>query len=43
MAKVKPSRRTKPAIQEVQMERTMPFGPAVDASCVSSVMWAEAS
>ena len=27
MAKVKPRSRTKPAIQDVQIERTMPFGP----------------
>lgn len=43
MAKVKPSSRTNPAIHEVQIDCTMPFGPAVDASCVSSVIWAEAS
>lgn len=43
MAKVKPSRRTKPAIHDVQIDWTMPLGPAVDASWVSSVMWAEAS
>lgn len=30
-------------IQEVQMDWTMPLGPAVEASCVSSVIWAEAS
>lgn len=30
-------------IQEVQIDWTMPRGPAVAASCVSSVMWAEAS
>ncbi len=43
IANVKPSSRTKPAIHEVQIDRTMPLGPAVDASCVSSVMCAEAS
>jgi hypothetical protein len=43
IAKVKPRRRTNPAIHEVQMDCTIPFGPAVDASCVSSVIWAEAS
>jgi len=36
-------RRTKPAIHDVQIDWTIPFGPAVDASCVSSVIWAEAS
>lgn len=43
MAYVKPSSSTKPAIHEVQMDCTIPLGFTVDASCVSSVMWAEAS
>lgn len=43
MAKVKPSRSTNPAIQDVQMDCTMPRGPATAASWVSSVIWADAS
>jgi len=43
IANVNPSSSTNPAIQDVQMDRTMPRGPAVDASWVSSVMCADAS
>ena len=43
IAYVKPSSSTKPAIHDVQIARTIPRGPAVEASWVSSVMCAEAS
>src|ERR1700685_3109812 len=43
MANVTPISSTQPAPSETRIEVTMPRGPAVAASRVSSVMWAEAS
>ena len=43
MAALTPIRRMNPAIQDTQIEVTMPLGPETAASSVSSVTWADAS
>ena len=43
IAKLTANRRMKPAIMEIQMELTMPFGAEMRASMVSSDTCAEAS
>ena len=42
-AKLTATSRMKPAISEIQIELTMPFGAEIRASIVSSETWAEAS
>ena len=42
-AKLTASSRMKPAIMEIQIELTMPFGAEMRAWMVSSETWAEAS
>src|ERR1039457_2938484 len=43
MATLTPIKRMNPAIQETQIEVTIPLGPETEASSVSSVTWADAS
>jgi hypothetical protein len=43
MAQVTPTMSTKPATSDTQIELTIPLGPDIEGSRVSSVMWAEAS